>query len=223
MDISRMVGARFVDTPEGEAELRVLRTLEDALASTEREIDSATCDEYLRGHPQDKQARARRAQLDATLDAKEDNPPRSPDAGSRPPEVLAALAIAIGPQPPSAEPFADKIGRLREKVATLRAGIVVQTPVVDRVNDELSRKVALKVQTEHKSQILAIFRAAQALAAAVDAERATRHAVAELGFAWRQDICRVAIPAGATRLGSERNFDSDISRCRRQLEDWKYL
>jgi hypothetical protein len=216
----------------------ILHTLQHGLDAIDAEIDALRIEEHLglqktiedqRGRVRGNKLRlnSRNAALRARLAKHRATVPapnaEEPPAGELPASVAAALEIIRGSRPPSRVSRQKLIEQLENDKDVIRAAIIAQTTVVDALRDELSSALAARLVSKHRELTLAIFRSAQAFAAASDAEAEFRRAVVDAGFTWREDLLRGPQLRAALVLGSESTFDSDISRARRALEELKIL
>jgi hypothetical protein len=136
-------------------------------------------------------------------------------------DVLAiALALADGDEGLASPP--DREGRvavLHGHDRLLRNAIAAQADIVDRIRSDLSVDHAERLRPAHDDLLIAIYRAAQALSCAMDAERQFRaDAILSRGYSWCPSIVPAPDLSGALLLGSETDFNSEIARWRRFLE-----
>jgi hypothetical protein len=202
----------------------ILRTLEDGAAAIEREIDALRIEEQLTRRPNDPRASSLEARLKGHR-AAAPKPPPAP-ASDLPAEVTAALDLLRAGERPQRPHHLDRkaaIAQLEADRELVHAAILGQRPILDAIRDELSADLAKRLVPAHRELILAQFRAAQALAAATDSEREFRRAVTAAGYTWRPDWMPSPAWRSALILGSEADFDSEVSRMRRMLEGLKVI
>ena len=179
--------------------------------------------EKVRSHSRDKELLQQLEILGGKLlEAPEEMP-----AGEQHPAVARALAVIGGtPEPETPDPIGDldaQIAKLEKDIGIITAAIVVQRAKVDLLRHELSGELARRLQPDHRALVLAMFRAAQSYAAAVEAENNFRSSVLGSGHNWRPDLLPCPSIHSATVLGFESRHDSELSRTRRILEQWGYL
>jgi hypothetical protein len=202
-------------------QMAVLRTLTEAEQSAEHEIDSVRVEDFLLKRPKDPRApelraRVKRNRARATTNV---DPPSASDA---PAAVIAALQLLRGTRPARLSAQA-RIEQIDNDLAVLREGRMAQQAVVDAIKAELSHQLAKRLQADHRALVLAQFRALQALAATTDAERLFRATVTNAGYLWREDLLPAPVLRSALIAGSEAEHDSEVSRTRRLLEEWKIV
>ena len=199
-----------------------LRVLTDGLARIEGEANALRIEDYLRRQPKDPRAADLHARLKHRVAAKP--AAEQPKSGSdAPPAVIAALALLqVGPAALRRPDTAKQIAGLEDNANVLREGIMAQQQVVDELRSELSGSLAGRLREQHRALVLAAFRAAQSFAASVDDLRRFRSDVITAGYTFRSDILPEPLLRSALILGSETD-DSEISRTRRLLEEWKIL
>jgi hypothetical protein len=225
------------------AQAQTLRVLEHGLSAIEAELDALNIEWHLGHHKiaEDPQGRvrenklrlnSRNAQLRARLTAHRAKVPapktEEPAAGELPSTVATALEIIRGSRPALRvnQKTLQKtlIEQLENDRDAIRSAIFVQAPIVDALRDELIAQRAMQDREAWRAIQLRKFRALQALAAIKDEENDFRKSRFDAGFApWRSDL----LPEYASRtmlvLGSERDWDSEISRMRKALEEAKIL
>jgi hypothetical protein len=199
----------------------ILRVLEEGLWQNERERDALAIEDHLSRRPNDPRAEVMRERLRKHRGAQKPEAPAAEPDMPRP--VVAALELLRAGARPTRVDRKALIAQLEDDADVLREAIIAQTAVVDAIRSELSGELAVRLKSEYKALVVAQYRAAQALAAATDAEREFRRAVIEAGFIWRTDLLSAPLLRSALILGSERDFDSDVSRMRRALEQQKVL
>jgi hypothetical protein len=203
----------------------ILRALQAGLAGIERERDALRIEDYLgqsrlREDPRADVLRARLKQLRGPAPSA---PQSSPAAANVPPAVHAALELLrAGTRPPRRD-LQRALEQLVEDADIVHAAILAQQAIVDSLKDELSADVSRQCKSAHRELLLAQYRAAQLLAVATDAERELRRSVTGAGYTFRDDLLPAPMLRSALILGSENEFDSEIARVRRQLEEWKVL
>jgi hypothetical protein len=211
------------------AELSRLLDLEKGKRRFEREISRLRAAHHLERRPNDKRALAVLKALESRAAEDGEESPATPPGASEnpaPSAVTEAFDIINDSMPPPAPPPVDRnelADRLEKRLPTLLKGIRAQTELVEQLRHELSVEQAQRVKPQQRAAVLAIFRAAQALAAAVDSEEALRATVLNAGFLWLPELLPSPKLHSALVLGSETDPGSEISRVRRLLEDLKVL
>jgi hypothetical protein len=211
---------RIDSNPLFAAAAGILRTLEDGLQQIEREADALRIEEHLAHKPSDPRAGVLQERLKKHRGAAPQKVAEPTAEADLPPTVAAALEVICGGSRP-----ARRLGRkalieqAEDDAARVREAILAQQTVVDGIRNELSGELASRGTPQHRELVLAIYRAAQALAAATDAEREFRRTVVDAGYVWRTDLLPALTMRSALILGSEADWDSEISRARRLLEE----
>jgi hypothetical protein len=113
----------------------------------------------------------------------------------------------------------ERLDRLHREGLVLDDAIRFQAGVVDEVRDAKSYRMCLSLKAHHDAVLLTFYRAAQALAAITDREREFRSAVIMAGYEVRPDLIGPPFISAPLMLGSERQYDSQISTYRRHLQD----
>jgi hypothetical protein len=205
---------RFADA------LSLLHWLEDAHRRLKHRAAVLRAERWLERRPRDKRAMSGLEQLkrNCPVPAEQLAPP---DDSVK--ELSAEVASALGAEASrrlNREVMAEQCDEIDHAV---RVRIFAQKELVEQVRHELSVEQAQRVKPQQRAAVLAIFRAAQALAAAVDSEEALRATVLENGFLWLPELLPSPKLHSALVLGSETDPGSEISRVRRLLEDLKVL
>lgn len=213
-------GLERIETHERSANASaVLRTLEHGMERIERDIDALRIEEHLARQPKDPRAPTLRARL---AEHRANAPPKAqpaPAPGSVPPIVSSALELLGGARPPRRVDRRKLIAQLEEDRELVREAIYAQQPIVDAIRDELSVDAARRFLKQHQGLVVAQYRAAQAFAAATDALGDFALAFTASGYCWRADLLPAPNMRAALLLGSERDFDSEVRRTGRQLEE----
>jgi predicted nucleic acid-binding Zn-ribbon protein len=108
---------------------------------------------------------------------------------------------------------------LRRRLAVLSPAIRAQRERIEKIRDELSFQAALKLKRRHQASREAILEAARGLAATIEAERAVRLELLDAGLNAVDHVLPPSSLAAGVALGSEIDFDSQISRFRRLIEE----
>ena len=202
--------------------MSVLSLLEQGLRRVDLEKDWLEAERWLARQPKDKRALERRDQL-AKLRAPA---PKVADLapGDLPPAVREALELLKTGTRPVRQDRQAVIVALEADAQVVREAIGVWTVVVDCIRSELVAAQAKKDRKQHDELVLAAFRADQAASAAQDALAEFRRSRIDAGYTpWRSDLLPAPVSREALIRGSETDFDSEISRRRRLLEQWKIL
>ena len=207
--------------PRFAAASAILRTLEDGMRQIDREADALRVEDHLARQPGDARAPMMRERL-KQLRSDTGRPAAPASSSDMPASVSAALELLHGTRAPRRDRRAA-LRQLEEDRAVIHEGIIAQTVVVDSLRDELSTALARRLTDQHRELVLAQYRAAQSLSAATAAEMALRREVTAAGFIWKPELLPAPVLRSALLVGTESDFDSEISRTRRQLEELKIL
>jgi hypothetical protein len=221
--------------------IAVQNTLEDGLNGLKRDRDIVKTEDYLGRQDALGEGRQKsRGRSSLRLVTREDSlrrrlaelrasAPRAAKQASAPEgapsEVTAALELLrTGARPPRRD-VRRVLEQLDRDIATVNEGLVAQKNIVACLKDELSAQVqtARGIKSAWDAIRIAKYRAAQALAAATDDERALWRSIIEAGYTRRDDLLPTPVLRAALVLGSESEFDSEISRARRWLESAEVL
>jgi len=210
----------FEEDPRFAPAINDLRALKNGLRAIENELEALRIDNHLQYRPLDPRAalmKQRREKHRSTVPPK---PEVEASASALAPDVAAALAlIRDGSRP------APRIGRqaaieqLEKDRALVEKAIYVQTPIVDELRGEFEVDLVKRVKAQYAAMSLRLFRAQQTAAAITDEKLAFRQAFVATGARWREDLLPSPSLGSALVLGSEDEWDSEISRARRFLED----
>jgi hypothetical protein len=209
--------------PQYAAAARIERALRDKLRETERAIDRVELERELSrigalsrpvASPRVQMMQAQLKKLRAEQKSVEAPPP----PGDVPEVVRRALLLLQGQAVEPTPDRAEQLKRLRADAEILEAGIRAQAVLVEEIRAERSRVVAERLRGRHQTILRSLFDAAMALSAAVEAERALYASVLSAGYEGRPDILVRPGLDGASRLGTPREWDSQISHFRRRLE-----
>lgn len=211
----------------------ILRTLQEGQRTLESRLDALRVEERLafastETDTQRSRMRKRLAELRAAA-------PSTSTSGAQPdsqlPSVVSAalellrtgVAPARGDTRRTRKDFAQDRERLEDDREIVHRAIVFQQSAVDAVHGDLSADAERARGAAHRERVLAIYRAAQEFAAKVDALREADAEYTGAGYGRRYDLNPAPMMRSALILGSEADWDSEISRVRRQLEEWKVL
>jgi hypothetical protein len=211
-----------IDTnPRFAAASAILRALLEGERQVERERDALIIEGHLASRPQD----PRRADMTARLKKLRAAAPRDIPANdpALAPPVAAALELVRGAKAPRRVDRGTLIAQIEDDRYVIRLGIITQHAVVDAIHAELSGEVNMRLRETQRALVLQRFRAEQALAAAWGEELALKRNVVQAGYAWRPDLLPSPSARAGLILGSESDFDSEISRTRRMLEELNVL
>jgi hypothetical protein len=145
--------------------------------------------------------------------------PEAPTPEGLSPTIARALLLVRGDAVAEPEDRESTAKRLRNEQRTLDAALREIDQMLDAVRAEQSRIVAEQVLPQHRAILRSVFDAAAALAAAVEAERRMYANILTMGYEGRPDILRRPALDGASRLGTLAEYESDISRFRRRLQE----
>lgn len=210
--------------PRYAAAAEILRVLRSGMAQVESEIDALNIEGHLITRPSDPRAPDLRNRL-KTLRAASGKTERTAAAArtEMPATVTAALTLINDGVRPQRSNRRAAIAQLESDKEVIREAIFEQQPIVDALRDELSLEAAQRHAAAYQKLVVATYRAAQTLAAAADAERNFQVDFAAAGYSWRPDVMKGYALRAALILGSEHDFDSEISRARRFFEEAKIL
>jgi len=136
-----------------------------------------------------------------------------------PPVALArGVALLRGEDVSPEMSRAERLARLHREGQTLDEAIRHQDGVVERRRGDLSHEVCQGLKAHHDTVLLEFYRAAQALSAITDKEREFRAAVLMAGYEISPHVISPPFISAPLLLGSERQWDSQISAYRRFLE-----
>jgi hypothetical protein len=223
----------------------ILRKIERGLQDIETEIDSLNIEDYLGAQsPSNKPRRAAKIGRDfdleptvtrndhlrdrlkknrAAVPAKSVQGPLSGDIHA---DVAVALELIDGARPlaPLLEDRRALRDQLKRNRDAIRKGFDKQKAVVDALRDQWVLTRSLGIQHRWKERDLKIFRAMQAVAALYDEKNDDRTAEFDAGCRpWRADLLPEFMSRALLTIGSERDWDSEISRARRRLEELHIL
>jgi hypothetical protein len=163
----------------------------------------------------DKMLREKLAGLRA-LPPLQPTPTAAPSASSK--AIADAIAVLEGQK---VEPSAPQAVEVERQLAALRPGINEQTEVCEAILAELTVKYAKQLLPARNERVLAMFRAAQELSRARQRFREFRAAIVQKNI--RTGLLRNVNVASPLQLGSEADWNSEISHWRRTLEEWHLL
>jgi hypothetical protein len=223
---ARVISIPGRDDDKGYAEgAAILRTLMEGRSGFLRDRDTLVVSNQL--GKQSKGARSddlrKRLAQNRAASPKKSEP--APAAGSLAPQVEIALALLRNGTRPThlLRDHAKMLAELDQDLDVVQEAIAVQQSLLERIAAELSLKVAENIKAKHRELVLQQFRSAQQFAAANDKLRELRQAVAESGHQWVPDALPEPVSRAQLMLGSETQWDSEISRIRRFLEDQKII
>jgi len=219
---------RIDDDHRFSAATAILRTLEDGVAQIERDADSLRIEDYLGQAPHDhrKPRTGRSAMLQERLKknrATQKTAEPGPTTSDLPSIVAAALEVLRGARPPARLNRKAIITQLEGDRDLIYQAIREQTAIVNGIRDELVTAQNMRDREAWLAIQLRKFRALQTVVAIKEEEDDFRKSRAEAGYTWRADILPTTAARPMLILGSERDWDSEISRARRFLEESKTL
>lgn len=212
--------------PRYAAAAEILRVLNHAMARIDTEIDVLNIERHLASRPNDPRASALTNRLRSRRESLGKAAAESVPAAAQsavPASVAAALHLINDGVRPRRQNRQAEIAQLEKDKEVIRDAIFEQQPIVDALRDDLSLEAAKRHAAAYQKLVLAIYRAAQALATAADAEREFRSDFAASGHSWVPEIMRSFQLRATLILGSEHAVDSEISTARRYLEGAKIL
>jgi hypothetical protein len=213
----------LIDHPEYQRLAGLRRALSAGLADRQREIDLAALEAELarptsgsaRG-PRADMMRARAEQLRRSL-PRPVEPAAVPDG--LPPSIARALALLQGEKAVPQQDRSTRLKNLREEVVTIEAALTGVTVLLDELKSEQTHKAATALLPSHRAALAQIYEAAVAFSAAVQAEREIIVGLINAGYDAAEHVLqRPGFPA-ASRIGTLKEHDSEISFFRRRLEN----
>jgi hypothetical protein len=205
----------LADDPSFAAEAATLAKLEAAAARVARELEYHQM--RAAGGAGLSSASPRRQATEQRLAALSEEFSRPHDD----PDVLAiARALADGDEGLAAPPDREgRVATLRWHDRLLATAISAQAEIVERIRGDLSTDHAERVRADHDRLLIDIYRAAQQLSRAMDAERQFRaDTIIARGYTWKPSLTPEPALGGALLLGSETDFGSELATWRRFLE-----
>jgi hypothetical protein len=199
----------------------ILRTLQSGMQERDSEIDAIRTEAHLARVPRDPRAAKMRDRL-ASHRANKPQAPAPPSSSELPPAVAAAIELLGGVKRPRFNP-AETMAQLEHEKGLLWQGIVVLEDIVKAVKEEYELQANRQMLRAWDEGLVIRFRGARAHSAGSDGLLAIRSALAAAGCSVRADVLRQTSMTSQLILGSEHKFDSEISRERRQLEEWGLL
>jgi hypothetical protein len=203
----------------------ITRTLQDGDYGLLRQLDILELEDHVgnvdkfKHDPRRAVHLARLAKLRATMPQKA----AGPVSADHPAAVLAGLELLRSKVPVRRVDTRALKAQLRDGRGVLREALFAQHAVDLEIRDRLSMELAKKKAAEHRALVVTQFRAAQQLAAATDAIRNFHRAISEAGYMSRPDLLPAPSSRGALILGSESDFDSEITKMRQTLEELKAI
>jgi hypothetical protein len=208
----------------------ILRTLQEGMQEIQQETDVLRIEAYLGGQAAALQGSDNQQTKDLRERVKKHRakaPPRKPESTVEtglPAAIAAALELLrIGTRPPRRD-LRALIAQLEEDHGIVHAAVIEQNAIVDSIRNELVAEQATRDQEPWNALQLRKFRALQVVTALADEEADFRQARVGAGFVpWRSDLLPTIGSRPMLVLGSEREWDSEISRMRRQLEEQRLI
>ncbi len=164
-------------------------------------------------------------QLRIRLSALRAEPPLKPELTAAPaapsPAITRGLAVLAGETITPAPSYAAQVADLDRQLAILDPAIREQTEVCSALLGDLSVEYARRLLPAWNAKVLAVFRAAQELSRATTQFREYRAAVMARNI--KTELLRAPNVVSPLQLGSETDWNSEISHWRRTLESWNVL
>jgi len=212
-----------LDDHPGYARLASMRRgLLTALSQRQREIDLAALEAELRS-PSGGSARGPRAEmlrqhaqaLRGALPAAVE-PPQPTDGLSS--AIVAGLSLAAGEKvtPPQDRPA--RLQQLRSEILILEAAHAEVDTLMEQVKAEQTFETAQILLPAHRAALASIFRAAVALAEAMEHERSFIVSMINGGYDQCEWVLWRPYLPGAVRIGHLDHWDSELNNFRRALE-----
>jgi hypothetical protein len=201
----------------------ILHVLQDGERQIEREIKRLNIAAFLEQHPGDRDALAARARLGEGNDSPLTSQTKPAAADSAVIEQALRL-ITSGER--DAMGSAERPARLRKLAADLELIVRArfqQEETVRAIRAEESDKADRPREQRRRERGVKLLRLLQQVAAVVDEQRDEDRAFAEAGYTLFLDRSPLPAVRVTLLLGSERDWDSEISRARRRLEELKVI
>ena len=212
------------DPAYAEAEA-LLAAFRDRLEAIERDAQIIAYEQHFAGRTteadgeSDALLRRRWAELQAAVLAAA---PVAPVAASKAPApsaaIAAGLALLAGEPVPVAPDHRARLVQLDRDRAAILAAITAQTEAVGAITAELTFRYATQLRPAWNAMQLGMYRAAQELARSAARVRDFRASITAAGIRSRSDILAMPNVRSPLILGSESQYDSEISGWRRILE-----
>jgi hypothetical protein len=140
------------------------------------------------------------------------------DAATPPSAVVLGLKLIDNEPIPEPQTEAEQVAQFERHVHVIRDAIQEQAAVVAAIAAERSGETARREQAAHDECLIRVYRAAQELARALDAERLFRLDLVQRGFGWIPEVMPAPNLPGASRLGAESDPHGELAAWRRFLE-----
>jgi hypothetical protein len=225
---------RFEDLPAAAPFLAIERTLKASLQRIMDERDLIHVERHLAGAmgslgvapptgEKAKEFRERRDRLKAKLKVGTTEPP-APKADALPETITRALEVFSPDKGVKDRPAPGaRLAELDEMEITVSAGLYDISAMIAQMRGDAGYEQAKALAKHHGALSLQLFRAAQQFAESAERERSLRTAFTSAGYSPRYDVLPGLQLGAVLVLGSEHNFDSQLSAYRRFLEDRKIL
>jgi hypothetical protein len=218
---------RFEDLPAAKRFLAIERTLKASLERIRDETALIHVERYLAGSQglappkgeKAKEFRERRDRLKAKLKVGTIEPP-APKADALPETIVRALAVFSPDKAVKDRPAPGaRLAELNGMEVTVTAGLYDIGALVRDLRGDAGYDQAAALRKRHGELSLALFRCAQKLAEAAEAERSLRTAFTSAGYPPRYDVLPGLQLSAVLILGSEADYASQLSSYRRFLQD----
>jgi hypothetical protein len=207
--------ARLGENREFADQAALLAVLRHAEKRLKRRIERDQAEIYFAASPG---AGAHSAKMARRVDIDEPAPVADPTSATSS-VIRAGLAIARGDATEIPKRPERDLEEAREKLDVVSKAVAAQHEIVETIRGRLSFEAAAAKKPEHSAAVIAVFRAAEALAEAAAAERAVRLSLLEAGFVARDDVLRPPACAAVLMLGSAGDVNSQLEQFRRGLTD----
>jgi hypothetical protein len=225
-DAAEVTIPRLLDDAGYAAEVDLLTSFRDRAERLEREKQRLDLENYFVGKspdpksPQDSAMRARLALLRADPPL---TPVTSPSPAAPSPTIAAGIEVLAGKPVAPPPDHRAKIQEIDRQITALKAAIMEQTEVCERITGELTLEYATRLRPAWNQLQVEMFRAAQELARSAKRVREFRSAITAAGIQSRSDILAMPNVRAPLMLGDESVYDSEISTWRRILERLEIL
>jgi len=206
------------DDPEYGHAQGLLAAFESKLCEIDRELERHRLEIYLRRRGgkdgRDGQLNERLKILQAAAPA--DRPPPAAETTDTPPAVARGIELLRGNELARVD-RGDQVKDLNRDREIIGEAIAAQGAIVQEIMETKVGQLREHLRESHQAALLRIFRAAQGLAVAVEAESKMRESIVLAGWPQPHILGAPPLPA-AWALGVESHHDSQISFYRRSLE-----
>jgi hypothetical protein len=229
-DPAEVVIPRLADDPEYAAAATLLAAFHARLGRINAGREALGYEAHFerRGDPREDsdQDRFLRERWMALRKASEEPEPLSRPLDKAPapsPAIAAGLKVLGGEAVTTTPDRATRLAELDRLAAILGDAIREQTEIRDEIAGRLSRRYSEQLAPGWNAAQLAMYRAAQELARTAEQVRDLRWRMTDAGIQPPSDLIKMPPVRAPLFLGSETDWNSEISGWRRLLEEWSIL